>query len=248
MGFKAARNWGRAPHGKIVPSHRNRRHRTRVCASSGEGLETRQGPQRIQPNTHAAAAATRSVRPHNGCQGISTELFHHSTGHAPPSPPNPPPSREPSEERLKDPSHTARRTWLPPPPSPGRPAHILPPTPTACGEGSYGSESAQGQPQAPFGGQNYQIVGPFAFGAPRRFPRVLFAPGPTFCTGKAPPSGNPPLHGCPPQGQRAWDATRGGGDQDLVKSTCLWFLKSKFQKLTKGPPAWMQAATPARVV
>jgi hypothetical protein len=91
LGFKAARSWGRAPHGKIVPSHRNRRHRTRVCASSGEGLETRQGPQRIQPNTHAAAAATRSVRPHNGCQGINTELFHHSTGHAPPSPPNPPP-------------------------------------------------------------------------------------------------------------------------------------------------------------
>jgi hypothetical protein len=26
--------------------------------------------------------------------------------------------QEPSEERLKDPSHTARRTWLPPPPSP----------------------------------------------------------------------------------------------------------------------------------
>ena len=48
--------------------------------------------------------------------------YHHRTfpiinGPCTPLPPNPPPSREPAQERLKDPSHTARRTWLSPPTS-----------------------------------------------------------------------------------------------------------------------------------
>ena len=99
LGFKAARIWGRAPHGKIVPSHRNRRHRTRVCASSEEGLETRQGSQRIQHNTHAAAVANRSIRRHRGIRGVGAEHFQHLTEPAPP--PNPPASRTALREKVE---------------------------------------------------------------------------------------------------------------------------------------------------
>ena len=102
LGFKAARIWGRAPHGKIVPSDRNRRYRTRVCASSEEGLETRQGSQRIQRNTHAAAVATRSIRLHSGIRGVGAEHFHHLTEPAPPpAPPNPPASRTALREKVE---------------------------------------------------------------------------------------------------------------------------------------------------
>ena len=60
---------------------------------------------------HPVSAATQWL------SGYQHQNIRSSTGHAPPSQPNPPPSSEPSEERLKDPSHTARRTWLPPPSS-----------------------------------------------------------------------------------------------------------------------------------
>ena len=155
---------------------------------------------------------------------------------------NPPPDRcveerhpcpAPRRAKRHPPSAPSRcpQTATPAPagftPAPRLKGLVLPPsithTQAAVGQELCRSGSVQGQRHAPFGGQNSQIVRPIAFGAPRRFPWVLFTPGPAIGTGKAPPSGNPPLHACPPQGQRAWDATRGGADQGLVKSTCLWF-------------------------